>query len=292
MEVVSASGKHLGGSDLDKALEAFAKLPESERAPGAVKVGDLGPADTAHAAPALPAGALAVKLYGRLLARDPNGALRLTEAADFPLMAGYDADRQLHKKYLFEAQPDYLWLTEAEWTALVPAHPKVGDRLSVPPVVVRRICTYHLIPQRLYGEGGGWSAKDVRAAEMALTVEEATSAGVRLRLSGSAKLGSTFDAGRATTPNGPLAIGYEPRFDGVLFYDTTKGAFTRFDFVAIGDAWGRMGDANGKSVDVERPGRWPLGFAFERAGDAPADRLTPAGRAERIRSGRYLAPGK
>ena len=78
----------------------------------------------------------------------------------------------------------------------------------------------------------------------------------------------------------------------MLFYDAAKGAFTRFDVLAAGDAWGRMGDANGKSIDVERPGRNPLAFAFELAGDTPADRLMPAGQAGRLRDGRYFSDEK
>jgi hypothetical protein len=48
-----------------------------------------------------------------------------------------------------------------------------------------------------------------------------------------------------------------------------------------------MGDANNKTIDIERPGRWPLAFALELAGDTPADRMPPTGRAERVRS-RYF----
>ena len=48
-------------------------------------------------------------------------------------------------------------------------------------------------------------------------------------------------------------------------YDRKKRAFTRFDIVALGDTWGRWGDANRKSMYVECLGRSPFGFAFELA---------------------------
>ncbi len=47
----------------------------------------------------------------------------------------------------------------------------------------------------------------------------------------------------------------------MLEYDRTKKAFVRFDIVAPGAVWGRWGDANGKSLAIERPGRSPIGFA-------------------------------
>ena len=54
--------------------------------------------------------------------------------------------------------------------------------------------------------------------------------------------------------------------------------FARFDIVAPGHVWGRWGDANGKSMYMERPGRTPFGFAFELAtGDSPSDRIPPGG---------------
>ena len=45
----------------------------------------------------------------------------------------------------------------------------------------------------------------------------------------------------------------------MLEYDPAKKAFTRFDMVALGDYWG--GDYEGGRF--KRPGRTPLGIAFE-----------------------------
>ena len=42
--------------------------------------------------------------------------------------------------------------------------------------------------------------------------------------------------------------------------------------------WGRWGDANGKSLFAERPGRTPFGFALELArGVRPTERIPPGG---------------
>ena len=80
-----------------------------------------------------------------------------------------------------------------------------------------------------------------------------------------------------------LVKGFATPLDGRLEYDQKKKAFTRFDIVAHGDTWGRWGDANGKSMYVERPGRSPFGFALELAtGNSPTDRIPPGG------NGRYV----
>jgi hypothetical protein len=57
-----------------------------------------------------------------------------------------------------------------------------------------------------------------------------------------------------------------------------KQAFVRFDLIALGEVWGRWGDANGKSLFVERPGSTPFGFALELAsGKTPTERIPPGG---------------
>jgi hypothetical protein len=276
-----------------EALEKFRALPESERAPGAVDVGDHGPVDESADAPAPPAGAIVVRVFGRMLARDgkaDDGPLRHARAGDFPLIMAAPQDERDLYDWAFESHPDYLWIKREEGRAMAPPDgAKEGDEVEVPASLARRICRMHLIPQRTYGEGGEWGRDQLRHADMRLVVTRATPDGVEMRLTGSAHMGSAFDAAKATTPNGPLERGYAPAFDGALYWDRAAGAFTRFDVVALGDAWGRMGDANNHSHRLERPGRWPLGFAFELADpqSVPADRLTPTGRAERVRSGWY-----
>ena len=111
-----------------------------------------------------------------------------------------------------------------------------------------------------------------------------------MELEGFVHWGSDYDASKATTPNGPLGQGYETPLYGRVEYDRAKMAFTRFDIVAPGDVWGRWGDANGKSMYVERPGRNPFGFAFElAAGDSPSDRIPPGGNGSYVERTGYFA---
>jgi len=70
--------------------------------------------------------------------------------------------------------------------------------------------------------------------------------------------------------------GYEVRLLGYLDYNPQKKAIRRFDIVALGDHWGE-----GIYTRGARPGRTPLGIAFELArGDTPADQVPPQGARE------------
>lgn len=275
MNCVSASGKFLGGRPSQQVLDAFAKLPESERRPGAVKVPELAEAD--RVLPAPPPGGLVLRVHARFLARD-GSRLRYARGADFPLMADKPGTLKTWQLFL-HPNTEYLWLTRAEAEALVPTDPKVGQTLPVPAAVAQRMARFHMYPQRsMTSEGFGLSKKAVRQAELKLTVDKATPEKVHLRLTGHIHTGSDFDAQKATVPNGPLAYGFETQLYGLVEIDRAKGTITRFDVAAPGEVWGRWGDANGKSLPVERPGRSPFGFAFELApGTTPSDRIPPGG---------------
>jgi hypothetical protein len=65
--------------------------------------------------------------------------------------------------------------------------------------------------------------------------------------------------------------GFDVQLLGWIDYDRSKKAITRFDAVAVGDHWGE-----GRFTGGARPGRNPLGIAFELAtGDDPGDRVPP-----------------
>src|SRR5207248_10291281 len=66
--------------------------------------------------------------------------------------------------------------------------------------------------------------------------------------------------------------GYEPRLLGYIDYDRRQKVITRFDVVALGDHFGRLGICD----SAARVGVQPLGISFELvSGDAPADRIPP-----------------
>ena len=98
---------------------------------------------------------------------------------------------------------------------------------------------------------------------MKLTVEEAGAAGMKLRLEGTAVMATDADLSRAER-------GIELQLLGYLAYEPAKGAFTRFDVVALGRNWGRA-EHNGEG----RPGKGPIGIAIQLAGGSPYDRVAP-----------------
>ena len=291
MTCVSPSGKMLGHAPSPKVLEAFRQLPESERIPGAIKVADLTPAEILIPSP--PADGLVLKVHARFLSRGRNGELRYAELEDFPLMPGAPESRRSYQLFL-EPNTEYLWLTAAEAKSLVPDQPIKGQTFDVPAAIVERMARFHLTPRRaMTSEGGILSKKDIRSARLTGVVEEVSAERLRLRLTGKIHTGSVYEAEKATTPNGPLAFGFTAPLEGLIEYDGSNPRIVRFDLVALGEVWGRWGDANGKSLFVERPGSTPFAFAFELAnGDRPTDRIPPGGNPAYIssRSGYFSEP--
>ena len=151
---VTAGGKilersHLG-FDLGKTLEKWQALPESERAAGAVKVPERGRVDAQHVAPTPPAGGLILKVHSRVMMHDGEGKLRYVTGKDL----WYDAQgkKTLEAAYqngrsaAHQAQPDHMWLTEAEWKALMPANPRKNDKVPLPAAISDRILRLALEP--------------------------------------------------------------------------------------------------------------------------------------------------
>ena len=288
---LSAGGKLLGHAPSATVLETFRKLPEAERAPGAVVVPDLDPGE--RVIPSPPEGGLVLRVHARFLSRDGNGGLRPARGEDFPLTRG-DPKVIERIQFLLSPNTEYLWLTREEWQALVPADPVRGAELPVPAAIRERLARFHLVPRRaLTSEDGSLPKKAVQAAALTLRVADVSSGRIRLALEGFVHTGSAFDAAGATTPNGPLPFGFATPLYGTLDYDRTRQAFVRFDVVAPGEVWGRWGDANNNSMTIERPGRSPVGFAFELAeGDSPTNRIPPAGNGGRALRNGYFATGK
>jgi hypothetical protein len=274
---VTAGGKILGRSPKE-ALEKWKALPVAERAPGAVKVGEVGEIDTQRTAPSPPPGGLIVKIYYRAFMRD-RGKLRYVTGKDlWHDVEGKKTEEKQESTYpgsitTPQAQPDHMWLTEAEWKSLLPANPRVGDKDAMPAGITDRFIRWHLNPLSVYGETTALGPKSVRGGELMLTVAAVSKTSVRLRLDGFARLGK----------EPPLAVaegkcacidqwGYEPRVLGYIDFDPVKRVITRFNVVALGDHFGRLGIAD----SATRIGLQPVGISFELiSGDAPADRIPP-----------------
>jgi hypothetical protein len=234
---------------LRRGLSEWAKLPEAERQPGGRSLGDPGKLDNRYRRTPPPEG-LIINVYARLLERDAGGQLQRSDCKG----EGGAALGSSH---------DHLWLTGDDWKSLISAGAKPGDRFPLPAAISERIAQFHLI-DNTRGEPPMWKKEEIRSSKLDVIVEEATSTMRRLRVEGKVLLATDASPQRSDR-------GYEARLLGYIDYNPAKNAIERFDLVALGDHWGEATYTRGA-----RPGRTPLGIAFELArGDNPADRVPP-----------------
>ena len=233
---------------LREGLKKWNALPETERKPGAVQVPEHGTFDRAfHRVP--PTNGLILNVYTRALDRvgeqDFSDAVCRVGAGD-------------------EAARDHLWLTEAEWKSLLPANPRVGEKFPMSPKITERIARFHLV-DNTRGEPPMWRRSDLRQRDVQIEVESTDNSRVRLRINGTALLGTDAEPDKADR-------GFDSGLLGYIEYNPRGQGITRFDMVAVGDHWGSGAHTRRRT----RPGRTPLGVAFELTdGKAPTDRIAP-----------------
>jgi hypothetical protein len=307
LECLTASGIRLGAfyaaggaehnrRDLDGILKKWRALPEAERQAGAVKVSDAGPVAANIDQIAPPPNALILRTYHRILTRDTDGGVRKARASDYPLLAKRgDKDTWLtHYGERWEAQPDFMWITEAEAKAIVRPSAAKGDRYPLLEAVADRMTRAHLIMGMAYGECGICDKRSVRSRSLFLTVTNASADAVHLRLEGAADLGADYATSemkdRKGSQKGESVQGFEPKVLGYLTYNLKTNTFTRFDIIALGDAYGTPG---GDHHFNYRAGRYPIGISFELAGTTPGERIPPrAAVVYDTPNPAYLATGK
>jgi hypothetical protein len=273
---VTAGGKLLANDPL-QALRQFQALPEAEHAPAAVHVEDEGRVDTERAAPSPPAGCLILKVYYRAFMRDGSDLRYMTARDLWHDEKGAKSEARINMPFdnpiTQQAQPDHMWLTKAEWHSLMPANPHRGDTFAMPKAIADRFFRWHLNPLLVYGEANPLERQAIRAGALNLTVTTVRPNLVRLWLEGFARLGQ--EATPEVRQESKACMdrwGYEPRVLGVLEYDPDKRRFIRFDIIALGDQFGRLGICD----SAARPGCQPLGISFELVrGNQPADRIAP-----------------
>jgi hypothetical protein len=288
MECLTAGGARLGSfyaaggtehnrRDLQGIMQKWQSLPESERLPGAVRVPEPGPVAANVRSIAPPANALILRTYHRILSRDPDGTVRKARRTDYPQLQG-EADTW-HTAYgeKWEAQPDFMWIQEAEWKAILRPNPLKGDRYPLFEPVADRMTRAHLGLTMAYGECGISSRSSVRPRSLSIIVTDVSDAEVQLRLEGAAALGADWATAeqrdRKGSRQGESVQGFEPRVLGYLTFNRKTNAFTRFDVIALGDAYGTpWGDHH----FLYRPGRYPIGISFELvSGAKPMERVPP-----------------
>jgi hypothetical protein len=213
-----------------------------------------------------PKGGLVARAYGTALDRSSSG--ELSRAAKV-FTDCYATSAGCVEPAL--TQVDMLWMTAAEARSLLPSNPSPGARQRMPSVLEQRMLAYTIPKCGAIGDSG----------ELWLVVTQASGPGVELRLEGFSRKGHPLArakeefAKKSGTPGARDFDGQVLRWLGHLKYDLKKEAFTAFDVVAIGDAWGEyVNRAHGAGSGAE-PRRWPVGFAFELGTASVADRITP-----------------
>lgn len=267
--LTTPSGKKLAGGNgpsgatqaLARGLKEWGRLSRPERV--ALPVGKPKvPAEASLCTP--PAEGLILKSYIRSLKRDRNDNLARILPHDL-------RDTRSFPKWIpiyLEPARFNMWLTEEEWRSLVPSAPRKGERITVPDGIQKRLFRFHLV-NGTFGLPGFWKRDEIRSGELTLTVEDVTPV-LKMRLDGAVLLIGDAPAREAR--------GYDARLLGFLEYEPKKKTFTRFDFVAVGDYWG--GDYEGGRF--KRPGKEPLGFAFELSrGNTAVDLAPPRLRMDR-----------
>jgi hypothetical protein len=169
---------------------------------------------------------------------------------------------------------DYVWITREEMLALAPDDARAGDSFPMHGPVARRLIRYHLLDS-VRGETPAWPAEALRDTEVKLTVIEATTGRVDLRLSGHAHLVEQGEWHSRRRVNGIGCLiqerGYDAQLLGYLTFDRRERRFSRFDLVAVGTRWGGT-TFNVRYDDVEPA---PMGVAFTLAGREVRDRTPP-----------------
>lgn len=219
---------------LHAALEKFKQLPPEKRT---ARVEELPDSWKGKAEPNPPAEGLILKQYRRGLHKDADGAM--------------------HRQYLHH---DSLWMTKAEWQALVPQQPRVGDSITVPESLVSRIGHHHA---QIVNPATSLRISVAPKPVLTLTVEDASPDQVRLRLQGCFQV---------TEYQGPLTNGLiDYQVCGCLHYDVKKKAFSRFDMVALGDVTNIR-----KDVFLPKGRTMVAGLLFELSpGVTPWERTPP-----------------
>lgn len=256
--VLSPSGKLLASHDrypataMHAGLAEWAKIPEAERRPQLVK--GVPRVKDYPAPPDPPKNGLILRSYVRALQRDEAGDFSRTG----PILVGNNA-------YSFAAEPqlDHVWITEAEWKALIPANPSVGVRFDMPRRVAERFAMFHMLDK---GLGCNCFLWEKATAKMNLTVAKVTDGEIQMHLSGAGLIGKD-----GTTP---------VRFQGVVEIDRRKNEISRFDMIALGRDGTDLRDGADSISNfhyrLSAKNKVVMAIAFEKIeGDKPIDRVPP-----------------
>jgi hypothetical protein len=257
---VHSKGNICRDCDPKNVLLQFKDLPEAERKPGAAQIPDMGKIDSAIPQP--PQGGLILQVYDSRLTGNVKGKV---------------GRRKKHETFSwgqYEPGRDQIWLSAADWQALVPTDAEKGKSFALPASVAGRIISH--LTDWSEANGAHWQAAHLKSQDLTLCVENVSAASIQLRLEGSVQLAHDPPKQPVTYHKDLRPLHHEDpkafaRFDGLvlgyLTYDRVKKTFTRFDVVALGEYVGPLlnayRNADGQNFYLIRP--CPLGVSFEIA---------------------------
>jgi hypothetical protein len=264
---VTAGGKILGAhskqhlfmreKELRPILAEFSALPREERQ---VDIGDPKLATPSNRpVPDPPVGGLVVRGYCTYLKFSQD---------KYPVRAKNFYYKQNPDRWPAETQSDMLWLTEQEWKSLLPADIEIGKAVDVAEEVQRRFFSTIGID---YMEGSV-NALVPRKTKMSITVSGIEGTIVSLQLVGHGEMGKAFSE---TEKADPKSRGCRLEVVGKLSYDTDEEAFTQFNLVGIGKAWGNKMEYTRREIGIEDY-PWMYGVACELvSGNSAMDCIPP-----------------
>lgn len=238
-------------------LTTYHALPKSQRQPNLEDPAKATPAR--RPVPTPPANGLILRGYCTYLSQTPEGTVM--RRPQFYYKRNPDA-------WAAETQNDTLWMTESEWKALVPKNPKVGQKIEVPTALQRRFYSTIGID---YMEGSV-NALPTQKSSMTLQVTQLDEGTIQLTLTGNGQMGVSFDG---HDKSGARSRGCHLQLSGRLSIDRKRNAFTRFDLVGLGRAWGNKMNYTKREITLDDY-PWLYGIACELVTTKrPVDLLPP-----------------
>jgi hypothetical protein len=158
---------------------------------------------------------------------------------------------------------DRVWFSREEARQWLPPVPREGERHELPAALVTRLARLHLV-DTVRGQTTRFERSEVEGSSISTRVLARDGAKVKIEISGRTK-GDSADFGRES------AHGVVTRLFGHALYDLEKGAFSEFEFLALGRRWG-FTRYNARRRDTNTN---PLGYVFRLAAPG-APRIAPA----------------
>ncbi|MFK7769502.1 MAG: hypothetical protein AB8B55_19975 [Mariniblastus sp.] len=168
-----------------------------------------------------------VESVNRFENREPkNGLILAVYSRDLPEDLKPESDRATRWNR------DTAWFSKKELLSLVPAAPVVGNTFKLPQVFTERMARFHLV-DTINGQTDSFRSVEVAGSKLTGKITRVNVDEVEFQISGNSKSDSNSERyGR--TPRGVVTNVW-----GTAIYSKSKQSFSKLDFVAVGQRWGR-----------------------------------------------------